>query len=370
MSDEIKFRQYEKGDEKQINNLLQKVFHPWPHFDLSVNPQEHWKWKYLDNPLHLSAIAVAENDHIIIGCSHGFYLNVKVGNSILLAQQGVDLAVREDFRGRGIHDKLAVIKREIHEKNNVNLTYSLSGNPIVYKKDIKENRPQFPHQIQHMIKIYNIDKHFNSKYYDQKTIKKYGFRTIDILNKIGNVKPFTQRISKSDENFEISNIDKIDGKFDQFWEDIKDYYNYITVHDTKYINWRYCDVRSGNYIIKCAKIGQRIIGYMVVKINKNIEGYPEGYIVDLLTLPNRIDVAESLIIDAMKDFENKNINIIHALIFQKHPYKSLLSNKGFIKDEKKLHLFYRAKNMENELNDFVNSSVEKIHFMYGDLDWI
>jgi predicted N-acetyltransferase YhbS len=144
MSDEIKFRQYEKGDEEQINNLLQNVFHPWPHFDLSVNKQEHWNWKYLDNPLHLSAVAVAEKDHIIIGCSHGFYLNIKIGNTIFLAQQGTDLAVREDFRGRGIQDKLVAIKEEIHKKNNVNLTYSLSGNPIVYKKDIKKIDLNFP----------------------------------------------------------------------------------------------------------------------------------------------------------------------------------------------------------------------------------
>jgi hypothetical protein len=371
MSEEIKIREYEKNDEEKIVNLLQEVFEIWPHFDLSVSPVEHWKWKYQQNPLQKSVIAVAESNNRIVGCSHGYYLKTKFGNESLLAQQGVDLAVDKNFRGRGIHDKLILKKDEIHLRNNVNFTYSLSGNPVVYKKDLKKNRPRFPYQIQHMIKINNIKKHFEIKKYKDEKIKQYGYIFLKNINKISNYKIKFKPYEKLNDNCNIKEVKFVDKKFDIFWKKVKNHYNFITERDEKYFNWRFCDKRGGEYFTKIAYDNDNILGYIVYRINKINPEYMEGYIIDLLTLPNRTEIANHILIDIMKDFDEKNINIIHTLLFKNHPYELLFKKNNFIYDQRKLYLFYTNKNIEvNLLNEFTNSPVEKIHFMYSDLDWI
>ncbi|OGD56299.1 hypothetical protein A3K78_04045 [Candidatus Bathyarchaeota archaeon RBG_13_52_12] len=74
---------------------------------------DHLRWKYEDNPLKSNAVAVAESAGKIVGCTHGLFMNVKIGKKLQLAQQGMDLAVDEGFRGRGIHPKITDLKRKI-----------------------------------------------------------------------------------------------------------------------------------------------------------------------------------------------------------------------------------------------------------------
>ena len=79
MSQEAITRPYKKGDEEEIVRLLQTVFVGWPKFDLQCSSLEHWKWKYLENPLKLNAVALAEFDGKLVGCNHGVYSKLKMG---------------------------------------------------------------------------------------------------------------------------------------------------------------------------------------------------------------------------------------------------------------------------------------------------
>ena len=67
------------------------------------------------------------------------------------------------------------------------------------------------------------------------------------------------------------------------------------------------------------------MGYSVLKINRLREDYPIGYIVDLLALPDRLEVARVLISDAVRYFDERNINIVNCLTVKGHPYTSLFS---------------------------------------------
>jgi hypothetical protein len=79
MSQEVIVRHYDDEDVEDIVTLLEDVFNGWPHFDLPCKPIDHWRWKFQDNPLRLNAVSVAEYNKKIIGCSHRFYFNVKLG---------------------------------------------------------------------------------------------------------------------------------------------------------------------------------------------------------------------------------------------------------------------------------------------------
>ncbi len=289
MNEEVIIRQYKPGDENGIICLLETVFDGWPHKDLQCTPLDHWRWKYEDNPLKSNAVAVAECAGKIVGCTHGLFMNVKIGKKVQLAQQGMDLAVDEDLRGRGMHPKITDLKRKIMIEKNINITFSTSGNPLVIRHD--RDRPQFPSPLMQMIKIRDVDQHLKMVDYSNKLTKKYGYLGLRTLKRVKNRLTTTQSPTS---NLEISEIERFDEQIDGFWGEIEDNYSFIIKRDMNYLNWRYCDKRGGEFKIMQATAGDKILGYMALRINRYRKEYPVGIIAGLLTLPGRPEVARCL----------------------------------------------------------------------------
>jgi len=84
----------------------------------------------------------------------------------------------------------------------------------------------------------------NGKFLGQSIINT---RTTKMINNIVNI--FTFLIS-SDQIFTVSEISRFDDRINLFWNQIKDNYIFITEKTRDYLNWRYCDKRGGNYIVK------------------------------------------------------------------------------------------------------------------------
>ena len=80
------------------------------------------------------------------------------------------------------------------------------------------------------------------------------------------------------------------------------------------MNWRFCDSRGGNYVVKMAEENGSILGYIILRINKIREDYPIGYIVDLLTLPERLDVVSDLISNSVNYFDVNDVNAINLFV--------------------------------------------------------
>ena len=366
---DIHVRLYVQGDEEAIVQLLQRAFKGWPHLDLQCTPLDHWRWKYQDNPLKKKSIVVAESGGKIIGCSHGFYLKIKVGRGAVLGEQGTDLCIDEAFRGRGISSIVHDLKMKHLIENMVDLTYSLSTNPIVTNRDLRTKRPEFPSPLRGLVKIRNIDLHFGSIKPKNSLFIKLGFVTLNGLNRLKRTLSSLLRTSPS-QRIEVHDVERFDERHDTFWGEVKDEHNFIVERDASYLNWRYRDRRGGDYKVKQIVQGGKISGFIVLRINRYNRDYPEGYIVDLLTLPRRLDVAGALILEADRWFSEQDINIVHALIIKGHPYEGLLDENGYLGDQIRYRLFYRKRNIGEEINDFIKSHPNKIHFEWGDLDWI
>jgi predicted N-acetyltransferase YhbS len=365
---EFVIRPYQPSEESKIIELLEDAFHGWPHFDLQCSPLDHWKWKYEDNPIKRKMVIVGESDNKIIGCSHGVYLRLKMGDRSMIAHQGADLAVQKKFRDKGVFTKMIDFKNEALKENHTNIYYVLSTVPIVTKHHMKLNRQQFPSPLQRLIKVRDINLHLkmvNSK----NMMVKYGYPVLKAVNQLRySLTP--HQFSRSTPDFEISDVERFDERFDAFWNEIKGDYNFIVERDTSHLNWRYCDKRGGDYQIRQASKGGDVLGYVVLRVNKYNKEYPEGYIVDLLARPDRLDVAYALIRDADQWFTKMGVNIIQTIAIEGHPYENLFNRNNFLNDIKRLYLLYTPINLGEELTDFKNSPPSKLHFGFGDLDWI
>lgn len=361
-------RLYQPGDEEGIVHLLESVFNGWPHFDLSCSPLEHWRWKYQDNPLKLKAVALCVSDNEIIGCDHGYYVNLKMGKKIRLCQQGADSAIHKDLRGKGVYSRVNAEKNELMYKLNTDCTYWATNVPVLKKMQKNREYPSFPQPVIFMVRIQDVSLHLKmNTNISNPWLKDIGFNIVKMINR-ARTKLSSSTIYSKD--YSIYQIKKFDNRINTFWDNIKEYYNFIVERNKDYLNWRYCDIRGGNYIVKQIEAEDNILGYSVLRVNRYRKEYPEGYIVDLITLPQRPDIVNILIEDAIKYFNNKSINIIYSWIIKKHPYEGMFNNYAFINSRKRINVGYRLLNIKNEVMEFQTSLPEHLHLHIGDTDWI
>jgi len=374
MSEDYSIQPYKTGDEKGIVKLLDLVFDGWPRFDIECSPIDHWKWKYLDNPYAQSKthgpIVVAKSGEKIIGCMNSILHPKKIGKKIFLTRNGHDLAVHPDFRRRGIHNNMHELIKSLSIEYGVTLSPRFSLNPILIRarERNKEVYKVFPHEVQEYVKINDVGLHL-SKMRDVDFKKKLGIYLLKYYNKI---KTFLKTSGINKYGFDILNIDVFDDRINLLWNDVKDHYYYITKKTKDYLNWRYCDGRGGKYLISIAEDNDRILGYIVTRINLIDRTYPRGYVVDLLTLSDRLDVANALIENAINYFHNNEVNIVMYLSIQKHPYNKLFMKNEFMFTRKKYKVFYELYSPINNgcLYDFKFSPAGKTSFTYGDFDGI
>jgi hypothetical protein len=362
---EVEVRTFQPEEEEKIIELLKLVYDGWPKFDLRCNPSEHWRWKYQANLLKMSQIVVGVSHNLIIGCSHSLLSRVKIGNRVFLSSQGGDAAVHPDFKRMAVFKKMIDLKIKMGKESGVQIHY-FKTKPIL-RKSLSKFYYRFPHIVMKFFRIHDVDLHLRKQPVKYAFIYKCGFHLAKLANQCRN----TLRLYRpSSYDFHIGQMTHFDERIESFWEEIKDHYNFIIERSRDYLNWRYCDLRGGDYLVKIAQTDTKILGYMVLRINRYQIDYPIGYVVDLLTLPNRLDVTNALIEDAINYFDDHHINIILCLIVKNHPCKAILERNGFIMKRERISLFYKGYAEVEEFRQFESSSPSNIHFAYGDLDVI
>jgi GNAT superfamily N-acetyltransferase len=371
LSEHIDIRGYRPGDEKEIVQLLQSSFDGWPNFDLPCTPLEHWQWKYRDNPQNKILVSLAENNGEIVGCSHALPSRFKVERKIVPCFHGYDLAVHQDFRGLRIAGKIIDYRDDLAQKAGIDFHLFFEMNPLVIRTLKRRQYEKFLHGVSLIVRIRNVDLFFKSNQQKNALLRRYGFHLFSFHNRLRNLLSKSGSEEEKRKGIEILKTGEFDERINIFWNETKDNYDLIAEKNREYLNWRYCDPRSGEYTIRTAEKKDRILGYIVSRkrISKNnITKNSIGYIVDLLTLKNRLDVARALLDDTIEEFDRKSVNLIQSFIIKNHSYEKIFQKRGFLNSRTKLLTLYKNLNSRIETKNL--DSPRRIHLQYGDSDWI
>jgi GNAT superfamily N-acetyltransferase len=364
LSIEYDVRPFQLGDEEELVKLLDLGFKGWPNFDLTCSSLDHWKWKFKDNPMKTFFIVIGVHNKKIIGCGHEIPQKIKIGDKFFACNYAADLTVHPDFRRIGITKKMIELIIKLRKDAGVEYVYYSSRNPTVIK-NLSKKYLRFPKTLLNLVRIRNINQQLKSMPMKNALLMKMGFRSAKSINKFRKlIIPEGQKDSGIDGEITISKIDRFDKEVEEFWKQVSSHYEFILERNLKYLNWRYCDRRAGGFVVKKAEFDGQILGFSVLKINQYRRDYPVGYFVDLLTLPNMLNVANKLVEDAIGYFDTNNVNIINSLVVKNHPHVRTLKRNGFLDSRIKPVIFYWGK----ELEKIKNISSEKVHFSYGDID--
>jgi GNAT superfamily N-acetyltransferase len=332
--------------------------------DLDITPHEHWKWKFLDNPLKKSFITVCEHDKKIVACEHEFLIKSWVGKSKLLCTYSSDQAVHPDYRGMGLSKAMVEYSSEKRRKYGCGFSYWITSNPIMIRSYTK-HWPSFPHRVINLVKIQDIGLQLHKMPMKNPWFMRVGYLFLKYVNKIKNL------LNNYDSHNElaISKVDAFDDRVNMFWAKIQHNHDFIVERTKEYLNWRYCDPRAGPYVIRVAQSNNEIIGYSVLRINRYRQDYQVGYIMDVLALPERLDAVDKLIADATEFFKTQEINICNCFIVKGHPYEPIYKKHGFLDSRIRTHIFLNLLGeIDEEIGILQNATPDRIHFSYGDID--
>lgn len=388
-SPDVSARPYREGDEPGILAVLTAAFERWPAAEIDVDPLEHLRWK-LSNHLGLRGRhVVAEADGRIVGTQGTLVQPINVNGRVLLSSQGIDVAVHPQYQKQGVRSRMNDLSLPDWKDESGDIHYSLeSGHPAmllidrmnaVADRDPSESKEEAERRVLreqegratyfrnrcealvHPLRALFLSS--GRSLWHSKSRSAF-FRGLRLSGRAARQRMRSAFAGRGSPGWTVRRIAHFDERFDEFWEEASEPYEFIIERTRDYLNWRYSEPRAGSFTALAAEQDDRILGYVVLK-----RSYGKGHIADLLARPSRHDVVASLLRVALDHFRELGVSSVECWSPRTHPNRRELRRAGFLCKGRTVTL-RAVQGRSSERLDLVSDPVAAIHIAMGDTDLV
>ena len=362
-----------------ILELLRRAFNGGPSwFSLGATPLDHLSWKAADRPGG-ALIQLIEDGERIVGFSLDPSSRFLVNGSERSIRQSFDMALDPEFQGRGINSARSGPTEDVRREANIYMSLGLGMHPTMGPKGEEKF---FENALDTLVKPLSIGRMIAARGRRQGDGAGGESHTRDVLEAQKHRLPTLLKPDRvlaaarlawsvlrpakrlpGHAPWRIRTIDHFDESADEFWSQAARAFDFIRVRDRAYLNWRYCDPRGGPFTVRVAELDGALLGYAALRADEH--GAVLG---DLLVLPDRDDVAEALIADAITLAKERRSPFLRCWMPRSHPYRRLLTDFGFVQYQDPVRYYYRAHECDPAELDFLSAPEARIHFMTADSD--
>jgi hypothetical protein len=254
---EVSVQQYRNGDEERIVSFLQRCM-SWPSVKARVPALDHWRWKYLANPLGFQLVCLAEQGGEMVSHSASIPVMLRIGKRTVLASQGVDLCTDPGYRGHGIIGQTMVCRNQMKDEHGVELDFGFPNHAAYRLSLLKQGFTDLGVRVMQHRFIANEGRFFKKVRYGQ--IKRIGYDSYMLVRRSLRWKTHTGN------EYVLSHEDRFGPEVDGLYREAAEGFDLMVAREHHYLNWRYADPRGGDFIIRTARRDGRLVGYMVHKL--------------------------------------------------------------------------------------------------------
>jgi hypothetical protein len=164
-------------------------------------------------------------------------------------------------------------------------------------------------------------------------------------------------------NLKVEMLEGFDASFDELFERIAAVVPCIPEKDAAFLRWRYGpDSPTAPVTVLGVRGEDGLLGYAVLKVSTPIPWEPEnGYLIDLMTLPGRHDVAGVLLREAARHFMRSGVYIVRYRFLESStsPQLNTLKRFGFFSRNKRrntLLVKFADQNLQETARNLANWS--------------
>jgi GNAT superfamily N-acetyltransferase len=275
------------GEEEALLDLFVAAYGRWPRFPNKIDPLAHLCWKLEAGDPSCRA-AVIEHEGRFVGGYLLPFREATVRDERVRAAAGSDVAVRPSHQGRGVFSALARFTFELHSRV-ADLLYGYESR----NRGVARTLERLPRGL-----IENAPVRF-------------------VLS------DGPAPIGRPSEGV-IRNADMFDERADQLAARGSEAFDFVLDRGAAFLNWRYCDIRAGHFETRVAEESGNMTGYVVFTGSRGT-----GRIADLLAVPERPDVVQALVTNAVGAMQAPGARRIECWLPPQHPYADALAEIGF-----------------------------------------
>jgi len=325
---EFVIRRYTGQDARGLVELLTECFGRWPGVDIPCPPVKHLRWKLQSRADGASSQVVAERDGRIVGCLLGLFQQIRLCGRLVQAHHGMDTVVHPSFQGMGLLTRMAAFAQEA-VFGDFDLRFGDTGHPAALRHYLHTHQP-------------------------------FGNPILILRHEPAGGEQQSRRSGRP----VVRELPGFDDRFDEFFEDAARPFDFIVVRTREYLAWRYGDMRGGEFAIRTVEDRGRILGYSVLRCSNGV-----GHLADLLVLPARYDVLNSLVLDALDYFRAAQTLSVEYWTPTRHPYREVLRAHGFSRSRRTVPFLFADLRTAGSV-ELLGRADGAVHLMAGDSDLV
>lgn len=330
----------------------------WPAATISVPKADHWRWKFLSNPVGLEMVFMIEVEGEIASYCASMPVRMSIGGTEVLATQGVDLCTHPQHRGKGFMGTVMEHRDRMKAERGVAFDF---GFPNYLSYHVSMKRDGFLEvDVSMMQHRFIIDREEFFRKVSLGPLKRVGYASYVAMQRS------LHRLEGSD--LIVQGLETFSRKDDELYRRVRSDFDIIAVRDHRFLNWRYCDPRGGNYIVREVRENGTLLGYAVLKKEAG-----ELIIVDLLADHRRSEVLSLLLTDSMEQARSLGAESVTCCLPRCHPYERSFRELGFIAElrmtgEVPMRMIFCPRG-DHDLKALA-APAPRCHITLGDTDWV
>jgi len=252
-------------DAPAMLRVIEAAFSDWPSVETDVAPIEFLQWKMSSPYVVPGQHSVVEHDGEIVVVKPRWVARAQLYGKQHVTDAGCDFAVLPAFRERGL-------SRLLNDYEDQGLRPS--GRLFL---GLGSKAPEVEHMsLQHSAQIGHVGlplrvwvRPLRARSHLSTALRGGGIRrALPAL-----VRALTDRGAARGRSEDVSSVvefDRFDERADALWNATHDHFDFATIRNAEYLNWRYADRRAGRRTLLARYEGDELLAYTVLQPNGDV----------------------------------------------------------------------------------------------------